>query len=448
MNQSKTSKLVKPVKPSALAMSITPESMFKRKLLRDISTDWLELLDNSTLDMVISELYNVPDITPGVDKIFEFARLTSLRNTKVIIIAQDPYPKKGDAHGLAFSSLSGVPASLRNIYKCLVKNKIMESIPTTGNLEYWAKQGVLLLNRALTTVIGRSNVHKDIWNQYTIDLIKTLTSRKPMIVFLWGNAAKNLNDESIIHGKSIVYEWSHPSPLAQAKQAFVDCDHFTNANKVLITLGHTVIDWNIAPPQSAIELAFNITPGTTVVFTDGSCEPNKACPESIGGYAACFSLGMFKDTVLYGNIETDVEYATNQRAEGIAILKTFEYLLNHTDEWTDCIIVSDSDFWIKMIEIYMPEWYRKNGFDSFEEKKNPDLTKKIYTVYMELTDSGKNILFRHVKSHNKNGWKSYNIDTYERFCHDSNEYVDHFAEFARKELAPGQHITEDVEFSE
>lgn len=426
----------KPIKEA----SIVPD-------MSGISQEWLDILEDDTLPDIFKKLKGA--ITPPPDKIFEFARLTELSKVKVIIIGQDPYPRAGDAHGLAFSCLTGIPASLKNIFKCLLKHKLIDAIPSHGNLEYWAKQGVLLLNRALTTVIGQPNAHAELWGQYTTNLIQRLAANKPLIFMLWGANARALNSEEIVGKKSFVYEWTHPSPMAQSKQSFMDCDHFTEANKRLIRLGKEPIDWNVDPPGNEVELAFGAKPSTSVVFTDGSCEPNRVCPDAIGAYAASFALGNFKDTVLYGNIPNRPVFASNQRAEGYAMLKTFKFLLEHINEWEDAIIVSDSDFWIKMHEIYMPSWYRRGGFEAFAEKKNPDLTVALYTAYNELTEEHqKSVTFRHVKSHNKLGWSKFPEDSYEYFCWLNNDYVDKMAEFARVNLTPGQDEIEEASYEQ
>jgi hypothetical protein len=146
-----------------------------------------------------------------------------------------------------------------------------------------------------------------------------------------------------------------------------------------------------------------------------------------------------KDIIIYGNIPNRPEFATNQRAEGYAILKVMEYLLDHKDEWDKCIIVSDSDFWINMFEKYMPYWALH---DKFDEKKNSDLTKKMWELYSIIKDEYlKTIQFRHMKSHGKDGWQNEKEGTYKYFCFINNKYVDELASYARSELKPGEIIT-------
>lgn len=418
-------------------------SKILQESLADVPKNWRDILENKEL-VVICEALRGKSFTPPAKNIFEFAKLTPLSKIKVVIIGQDPYPRAGDAHGLAFSCLTNVPASLKNIYKCLVANKLIEEVPTEGNLDYWAKQGVLLINRSLTTLVGKPNSHTELWDDYTKALVQKLSSMKPLIFMLWGNNARELTDD--IDSKSIIYEWSHPSPLAQTHQKFINCPHFIDANKLLIKLGQTPIDWNIYEPTSEVEQEFGVNATTQVVFTDGSCYPNRACAEAKGGYAASFALGTMKDTIIYGSIPNRPEFATNQRAEGMAILKVLEYLLEHKDEWDKCIIVSDSDFWIKMFEQYMPNWALH---DKFDEKKNPDLTKKMWEVYSTITDEYlKVIQFRHMKSHGKDGWQNEAEGTYKYFCFINNKYVDELASYARSEMQPGEVLITNASYDE
>jgi uracil-DNA glycosylase len=424
----------------------------KSILFQGISDEWLDFLDNELLDNILNKLKNEKGgIVPPANKIFEFARLTPLDKIKIVIVGQDPYPKSGDAHGLAFSCLTNIPGSLRNMYKCLLYNKLITKLPTSGNLSYWATQGVLLLNCAFTTVIGHSNEHKLLWNLYTDDLINRLSNNKSIfnnikfrpIFLLWGNFAKK--KRPLLNNNCKIFDWSHPSPLAQSNHSFITCDNFDKANELLKQVG--LIDWNQSESYSIVEEAFLMNNRKTVAFTDGSCNPNRRCPEAIAGYAAIFALGVFKDTILYGNIKNNIVYASNQRGEGFAIYRVLQYLLKKIDSWDECCIVSDSDFWIKMIENYMPNWERQNI--EFTEKKNSDLTTPMWNLFKLLTiEHMKTIEFRHVKSHNKSGWAAYNKDSYEYFCYHNNNYVDELCSHARKSLNPGVYLTDIVEYDE
>ena len=318
-------------------------------------------------------------------------------------------------------------------------------MPTTGDLTAWAKQGILLLNCALTTVVGRPREHINIWEPYTDYLIETISNLKingkhRPIFMLWGNYAKC--KKYLINKKCNILVYSHPSPLAQSKEKFIHCNHFTEVNTILRNYNIEEIKWEV----SEIESRFDMDNRTCIVFTDGSCFPNKECPESEAGYASCFCLGVHKDTILYGNLENRPYYATNNRAEGFAIYKTMLFLDDDIKSWDKVIIVTDSNFWIQMFEVYMPMWERRNI--PFTGKKNSDMTIPMYNLYKKIIlDYEKKIEFRHVKSHNKDNWLSYPLDSYEYFCAHNNDYIDQMAKYARIKLIPGKHIIESVDYN-
>ena len=408
--------------------------------LYGISKEWLNILPSS--DDIISKLPS--DITPNIESIFEFARLTPLSEIKIVILGQDPYPKAGEAHGLAFSCLRGIPASLRNIYKCLLKYKLLDKMPTSGDLTPWAKKGILLLNCSLTTKIGESNSHKVLWEPYTDELIKRLDNNN-IIFLLWGLQA---NKKAPLIKKAKILSWSHPSPLAQSIKSFIECDHFK-----ILTEEYS-INWQldnesnksnepktlISPnkKQPTIEQRFSLHDRKTIIFTDGSCYPNRACEESIAGYSVYFALGKFCNTAICGSIHTDKYFATNQRAEGLAIYHAMNYLSKSSTDWSECCIITDSEFWIKMLTVYMPQWNKKNI--SFDDKKNSDITKNIWRKYNQLLIEDKNIEFLHIKSHGKSGWGKYPVDSYEYFCYKSNETADELANYARRSIPIGKNV--------
>jgi uracil DNA glycosylase len=317
---------------------------------------------------------------------------------------------------------------------------LIPEMPDTGDLTLWAKQGVLLLNTLLTTKPGASNAHK-LWAPYTTDLISAISKIKPVIFLLWGVPAKKY--KTVIDSSCTILEYAHPSP-AQTKQPFMLCPHFKEVNKLLSDAKETPINWNVVD-EDDIGVSFGMHSMKQVIFTDGSAYPNKICAESKGGYGAVVVLGTLKGLTIYGNIQNVPYYATNQRAEGNAILKSLEFLNEHIDKWTECIIVTDSQFWIDMLEKYMPMWVAK-GID-FSEKKNPDLTEAIYDIYTELKNvHNKEIVMRHIRSHNKNGWAGFKKNTYEYFCYIWNDYVDMLAKHARLNVEPGNSMRGVVEY--
>jgi uracil-DNA glycosylase len=167
---------------------------------------------------------------------------------KVVIIGQDPYPNPGEGMGLSFSVTKGitVPASLRNIYKCLDEDKQCNfKKPNHGDLTKWAEQGVFLLNATLTVVHKDANSHQKAsgWADFTDSVIKTIDTEKTGIVFLlWGNFAKA--KKKFISNKNHIIENIHPSPLAASKGNF-STDQFSKANEYLEKEGKTLIDWNL-----------------------------------------------------------------------------------------------------------------------------------------------------------------------------------------------------------
>nr|GMD62775.1 uracil-DNA glycosylase, mitochondrial isoform X2 [Ipomoea batatas] len=188
----------------------------------------------------------VVPIYPPQHLIFNALNTTSIDNVKAVIIGQDPYHGPGQAMGLSFSVPEGVkvPSSLVNIYKEL-KQDLGCSIPSHGNLERWAIQGVLLLNAVLTVRQHQANSHANKgWEQFTDAIIRTISQKKKGVVFLlWGNYAQakgRLIDET----KHYVLKSAHPSGLS-AHRGFFGCRHFSQTNKLMEKMGKSPIDWQL-----------------------------------------------------------------------------------------------------------------------------------------------------------------------------------------------------------
>ena len=188
----------------------------------------------------------VKEIRHGSYQVFEALKHTSYKDTKVLILGQDPYHGENQAHGLAFSVQPNVaiPPSLLNMYKEL-KNDIGCFIPNNGYLIPWADQGVLLLNTALTVRAHEANSHKGKgWEVFTDRIIKLLNDRNdPVIFVLWGANARK-KKELIDSSRHYILEAPHPSPLS-ASRGFFGCRHFSKINEILISIGKTPIDWQI-----------------------------------------------------------------------------------------------------------------------------------------------------------------------------------------------------------
>ena len=175
--------------------------------------------------------------------------LTPLDKVRLVILGQDPYHGPGQAHGLAFSVSEGVrtPPSLVNIYKELASDLGLD-IPRHGNLENWAREGVLLLNNALTVEEGRAGSHQKLgWEAITDAAVAAVAARpEPTVFLLWGSHARNkaARVPGLTDGPHLVLTAPHPSPLS-AHAGFLGCRHFSQANAFLEAHGRGAIDWRL-----------------------------------------------------------------------------------------------------------------------------------------------------------------------------------------------------------
>ncbi len=215
--------------------------------------DWDEILADEfekpyykELRQFLRQEYSTHRIYPDMNDIFNALKASSFKDTKVVIIGQDPYHGAGQAHGMCFSVKRGVepPPSLKNIFKELAEDTGF-SIPDHGELTAWANQGVLLLNTVLTVREATPNSHKGKgWENFTDRVIAELNRKQTPVVFLlWGANAKNKARiiDNPIHKK---LETVHPSPLS-AYGGFFGCRHFSKCNTILENSGQTPIDWQI-----------------------------------------------------------------------------------------------------------------------------------------------------------------------------------------------------------
>ncbi len=186
-------------------------------------------------------------VYPEKSDIYNAFTFTPYENVKVVIIGQDPYHGAGQAHGLCFSVKKGVavPPSLKNIYKEL-HSDIGFVIPSHGNLESWANQGVLLLNATLTVQAGQPQSHAKFgWQTFTDNVIKLLNDHpEPIVYLLWGASAQR-KGQLIDRDKHHVLQSVHPSPLS-AHRGFLGCKHFSQTNEILQSIGREPIVWDIS----------------------------------------------------------------------------------------------------------------------------------------------------------------------------------------------------------
>ena len=193
-----------------------------------------------------AELEQKEIIYPPMNLIFNAFNLCSFDKLKVVILGQDPYHDEGQAHGLCFSVPDGIqkPPSLVNIFKEL-RNDLKIPIAKNGNLEKWAKQGILLLNSSLTVRAHIPASHAYIgWTYFTDKVIQKISELKESIIFLlWGKYAQRKID-LIDSKKHFILTAAHPSPLS-AMNGFFGCKHFSKTNEILMKLGKEPIKWQI-----------------------------------------------------------------------------------------------------------------------------------------------------------------------------------------------------------
>jgi len=218
-----------------------------------VKTDWNPVLKAELSKPYFAELQQfVADerkkhrVYPVEADVFAALHTTSHKETKVLILGQDPYHGEGQAHGLAFSVKHGVaiPPSLRNVYSEL-RADIEIDPPTHGCLTAWAQRGVLLLNTTLTVRAGQAGSHQGKgWERFTDEVITAVAAKTdPVIFILWGASARR--KRALITGAHhVVLEAPHPSPLS-AHNGFFGSKPFSQANTALVAAGREPIDWSL-----------------------------------------------------------------------------------------------------------------------------------------------------------------------------------------------------------
>lgn len=192
-------------------------------------------------------------IYPEDKDVFSAFQSTPLEKVKVVILGQDPYHGKGQAHGLAFSVLPPIktPPSLANMYKELAQDIEGFEIPSHGYLQSWAEQGVLLLNTVLTVKESQAHSHKSLgWEKFTDKVIEVLNQEESGLVFLLWGAHAQKKAKGIDLTKHQVLNAPHPSPLS-AHRGFFGCKHFSAANQLLEQQGQTAINWHLPKELSS-----------------------------------------------------------------------------------------------------------------------------------------------------------------------------------------------------
>ncbi|MEN9441600.1 MAG: hypothetical protein RLZ33_1677 [Bacteroidota bacterium] len=223
-------------------MEVKMEDSWKKVLQEEFSKPYFTELTN-----FVKEQYRLKPgaIFPKGDQIFRALNTCPLKNVKVVILGQDPYPTRGHAHGLCFSveeSVKPFPKSLVNIFK-EIESDLGQAFPENGSLVRWAEQGVLLLNAVLTVEEGMPESHaRKGWEQLTDAIISALNNNSEHVVYLlWGSKAQEKASQ-VDSSKNLILKTVHPSPLS-AYRGFLGCKHFSKTNEYLLENGKSPIIW-------------------------------------------------------------------------------------------------------------------------------------------------------------------------------------------------------------
>ena len=392
---------------------------------------WQPILEKCGAVEVYNKVKDLPNLAPPKELIFECFRYFKPCDMKILILGQDPYPGAGDACGLCFATSTGnCPASLKPIYTNLINNNICPAnIKKNGNLKPWAAQGVLLLNTALTTVVGKSKVHTSLWADFTAALMKQINEFEQGIeVFQWGNDAKafskyfsngkeprDVRSGDLTNRRHTLRKWTHPSPMADNSlpedRKFKNCDHFKACM--------SIIDWN---PEQEI-----------MVWTDGACSGN-GTDKAIASFGCLIVGGYMKRTTVSGKVqgykyimkdnsltidEKSPEIPTNNRGELLGIAYAL-WALDQSYITGNIEMIIDSEYALKTLEDYYPKRLAKG---TEKELLNLDLLEICYKLIHKIRQHSA-LIFVHTRSH-----QSLPVDADDRSkcIHAGNEIVDALA---------------------
>lgn len=221
-------------------MNVNIHPSWKKKLQEEFEKPYFE-----ELTRFVKQEYAENICFPNGKNIFAAFEYCPFEKVEVVIIGQDPYHGVGQANGLCFSVNDGVemPPSLRNIFR-EIETDLGKPVPKTGNLERWAKQGVLLLNATLTVRKNQAGSHQNKgWEKFTDAVIEKISTEKEKVVFLlWGGFAKR-KGAKIDRNKHLVLASGHPSPLSANRGFWYGNKHFSKTNEFLKQKGKIEIDW-------------------------------------------------------------------------------------------------------------------------------------------------------------------------------------------------------------
>jgi len=224
-----------------------------KKLAQGMGSSWLEALRAevdapyfSSLGKFVANERKKGEVFPSHEDLWTWTTRTDIKDTRVVILGQDPYPTPGHAHGLCFSVTKGTdhPRSLKNIFKELESDVEGFTQPTHGYLGGWADQGVLLLNAVLTVRSGEANSHQGRgWERFTDAVIRWISTNCEGVVFmLWGGAAQK-KAARVDSSRHHILRAAHPSPLSANRGGWFGSKHFTKCNALLEAGGKQPVDW-------------------------------------------------------------------------------------------------------------------------------------------------------------------------------------------------------------
>lgn len=221
-------------------MNVKIEQSWKEQLAEEFAKPYFEQLAEA-----VRREYRTTTCYPPAALIFNAFNLCPFDQVRVVIIGQDPYHEPGQAHGLSFSVQDGValPPSLQNIFKEIAQDT-GATMPTSGNLERWARQGVLLLNATLTVRAHEANSHAALgWQRFTDAAIQAIATKREHVVYmLWGGNARR-KAQMIDRQRNLVLESVHPSPLSANRGGWFGEHQFSRCNAYLRELGMKEIEW-------------------------------------------------------------------------------------------------------------------------------------------------------------------------------------------------------------
>jgi uracil DNA glycosylase len=319
-----------------------------KKLFENMDSEWIKVFTSPELKHIVCDIIKILSDNKENDhnpyNIFNFAKHVKYTDLKAIIIYEDI---KSSLNMVKHSF--GCPKTMESVYSCLKAQNLINNIPTTDDISFWSHQGILLLN---TTLYSEGEGMKILWGQFIDTLIKCMSYKTiydtipSLSFFLWGST---IEKKHLMNEDCLIYEWCHPNPLCRTSSKpineFDKCTNFIEFNEFLISENIDPIDWN---PISS-----------SVIYTDGACSNNGKGISAYAGYSVYFNSGLKKNTIKYGRIPPSIIggktiHPSNQRAEGLAICIALE---NSKEE--HITIITDSQFWINMIEDWMPKWERK-----------------------------------------------------------------------------------------